>query len=303
MIYQNVLEMVGNTPLIKLNKIAPDYNIYAKAEFANPGGSVKDRIAVNMIEEAEKTGLLSQGDVIIEPTSGNTGIGLAMVGAVKDYKVILVMPESVSEERKKLMELYGAEFILTPKEEGMSGSVEKARTLVEENENYYMPQQFENKANPRAHEKTTAREIAAEFEKLDALVVSAGTGGTLTGNGHVLKKEFPEITIYAGEPEDSPVLSGGEPGSHMIPGMGPGFIPESLDEKVIDEIIDIGNQEAFQMMKEIGQKEGLVVGLSSGANVWAALQVAKKIGSEKNILTFLCDTGERYLSVHSAFEL
>ncbi|MFW6256751.1 MAG: cysteine synthase A [Bacillota bacterium] len=303
MIYENAMELVGNTPLIKLSRVSGDYNIYAKLESWNPGGSVKDRIALNMVQEAEKEGTLQPGSTIVEPTSGNTGIGLALVAALKDYDIVLVMPESVSNERKKLLKAYGADVILTDKEEGMKGSMEKARSLVAENEDYFMPSQFSNPANPEAHRKYTAREIISDLDEVAALVVGVGTGGTLTGTGSVLKQEFPAIKVFAVEPEDSPVISGGEPGSHMIQGIGAGFIPEILKQDIIDEVIKIGNQKAYQTMLGIAQTEGLMVGLSSGANVAAALQVAEKIEKGKNIVTFLPDTGERYLSVHSAFEI
>ncbi len=303
MIYNNILELVGNTPIIKLNKISGGHNIYAKMELFNPGGSVKDRIAVNMIKRAEEDGSLKPGNTIVEPTSGNTGIGLAMVAAVKGYKVILVMPESMSKERRKLLKAYGAELILTPKEEGMQGALDKANELLQENSDHYIPSQFENPANPEAHRKNTALEIAKEFDQLDALVVGVGTGGTLTGTAEVLKNEFPGLKVYAVEPEDSPVLSGGEPGSHMIQGIGAGFIPEILKQELIDEVVTVSNQESYQMTKKLSEKEGIMVGISSGANVVAALKVAKKINSKKNIITFLPDTGERYLSTHKAFEL
>ncbi len=303
MIYENILELVGNTPLVKLNKLAAEFNVFAKLEAFNPGGSVKDRIALNMIVEAEKAGKIKPGDTIVEPTSGNTGIGLAITGAVKGYEVILIMPESISEERKKLLKKYGAEYKLTAKEDGMNGSVALAKKLVSENENYFMPSQFDNPANPDAHRKTTAQEIIKDLDQVDALVVGVGTGGTLTGTGSKLKEVFPEIKIYAVEPEDSPVISGGEPGSHMIQGIGAGFIPDNLDKDIIDEVVTVGNKESYEMSKKLSQVEGIMAGISAGANTAAALKVAAKLGKDKNIVTFLPDTGERYLSVYKAFEV
>jgi len=303
MIYQNVLPLIGKTPMVKLNKIAPEGNIYAKLEFFNPGGSVKDRIALNMIEEAEKRGELRPGITIIEPTSGNTGIGLAMVAAIKGYKLILVMPESMSKERKELLKFYGAELVLTPLEEGMAGAVKRVKEIIKENPGYFMPSQFNNPDNPEAHVKTTAREILEELDKIDAFVTGVGTGGTLTGIGKVLKEHFPELRIYAVEPAASPVLSGGNPGPHMIQGIGAGFIPEILDMELIDRIITIGNLEAYRMSAELASKEGLMVGISSGANVLAATRVARELKKGSNIVTLLPDTGERYLSLHSAFEM
>jgi cysteine synthase A len=303
MIYQNVLPLIGKTPMVKLNKIAPEDNIYAKLEFFNPGGSVKDRIALNMIEEAEKRGELKPGTTIIEPTSGNTGIGLAMIAAIKGYKLILVMPESMSKERKELLKFYGAELVLTPLEEGMAGAVKRVKEIIKENPGYFMPSQFNNPDNPEAHVKTTAREILEELDKIDAFVTGVGTGGTLTGIGKVLKEHFPELRIYAVEPAASPVLSGGNPGPHMIQGIGAGFIPEILDMELIDRIITIGNLEAYRMSAELASKEGLMVGISSGANVLAATRVARELKKGSNIVTLLPDTGERYLSLHSAFEM
>jgi len=303
MIYQNVLPLIGKTPMVKLNKIAPEGNIYAKLEFFNPGGSVKDRIALNMIEEAEKRGELRPGITIIEPTSGNTGIGLAMVAAIKGYKLILVMPESMSKERKELLKFYGAELVLTPLEEGMAGAVKRVKEIIKENPGYFMPSQFNNPDNPEAHVKTTAREILEELDRIDAFVTGVGTGGTLTGIGKVLKEHFPELRIYAVEPAASPVLSGGNPGPHMIQGIGAGFIPEILDMELIDRIITIGNLEAYRMSAELASKEGLMVGISSGANVLAATRVARELKKGSNIVTLLPDTGERYLSLHSAFEM
>ncbi|MEJ6949805.1 cysteine synthase A [Natronospora cellulosivora (SeqCode)] len=303
MIYENVISLINNTPLVKLNKIASEYNIYAKLESFNPGGSIKDRIALNMVENAEKKGLLKAGATIVEPTSGNTGIGLSLVGAVKGYKVILVMPESMSDERKKLLKSYGAELILTPAEEGMRGSVEKAEELLAENPDYYMPSQFENLANPEAHIKTTAQELLADLDRIDSFVAAVGTGGTLTGTGQVLKEKFPEIQITAVEPKDSAVISGEKPGPHMIQGIGAGFIPNVLNQDLIDNIITIGNKEAYKMSLRLASEEGILAGISAGANVLAALKVAKELGKDKNIVTIIPDTGERYLSLHKVFDI
>ena len=298
MIYNSVLELVGNTPLVKLNKLAAEKNIYAKFESNNPGGSVKDRIALKMIEKAEKNDELQPGSTIVEPTSGNTGIGLAMIAAVKDYKIILVMPESMSEERRKLLKAYGAELILTPAEGGMTGAVNKAEELIENNDDYYMPSQFDNPANPQAHKETTAKEIINDLDKVDALVIGVGTGGTLSGIGTVLKNKYPELKIYAVEPANSAVISGEQPGPHKIQGIGAGFIAEVLEEDLIDETVTVENEEAFDIAKKLAQEEGLFVGISSGANTAAALKVAEDYDSEANIVTVLPDTGERYLSVY-----
>lgn len=303
MIYENVLSLINNTPLVKLNKLAAEYNIYAKLESFNPGGSIKDRIALNMVEVAEKKGLLKAGATIVEPTSGNTGIGLSLVGAVKGYKVILVMPESMSDERKKLLKSYGAELILTPAEKGMRGSVDKAEELVAENPDYYMPSQFDNPANPEAHVKTTARELLADMDRIDAFVAAVGTGGTLTGSGQVLKEKFPEIQITVVEPEDSAVLSGEKAGPHMIQGIGAGFIPNVLKRDLIDKIISIGNKEAYKMSLRLASEEGILAGISAGANVLAAIKVAEELGKDKNIVTIIPDTGERYLSLHKVFDM
>ncbi|MTI61787.1 MAG: cysteine synthase A [Firmicutes bacterium] len=303
MIYNSVLSLIGKTPIMRLNSIAAGYRVFAKIESFNPGGSIKDRIALNMIEDAEKKGYLQPGNTIVEPTSGNTGIGLSLVSAVKGYKIILIMPESMSEERKKLLKFYGAELILTPHEKGMTGAVEKARELVDNNPDYYMPSQFENPANPEAHIRNTSKEILAEFELIDAFIAAVGTGGTLTGTSQVLKEKMPDIKIYAVEPESSAVISGEEPGPHMIQGIGAGFIPDVLDKDIIDEIITIGNKEAYQMSLKLASQEGILAGISAGANVLAAVKVAKKTGKDKNILTIIPDTGERYLSLHTAFDI
>lgn len=298
MLVNHIYELIGNTPIIRLNNVV-DYDsaeVYVKLEYFNPGGSVKDRIALNMIEDAEKSGYLKPGMTIIEPTSGNTGIGLAMVGASKGYRVILVMPETMSIERRKLLKAYGAEIILTPGSEGMKGAIKKAEQLCKE-EDYFMPQQFNNPANPAAHESTTAQEILNDMGKnLDAFVAGVGTGGTLTGVGRVLKKEIPNISLFAVEPDSSPVLSGGAPSPHKIQGIGAGFIPAVLDTSLIDEVIRVRDEDAMETARQVGEKEGILLGISSGAAIYAALKVAKNLGKGKRVLTVAPDTGERYLS-------
>lgn len=270
--------------------------IYLKLEIFNPGGSVKDRIALNMIEDAEKKGLIKPGDTIIEPTSGNTGIGLALTAATKGYNLVLTMPESMSLERRKLLKAYGAEIILTKAPLGMKGAIEKAMELVEE-KGYLMLQQFENPANPDAHRKTTSQEILKDFGKdLHAFVAGIGTGGTITGVGEILKESLSGLRVICVEPEESAVLSGGEAGAHMIQGIGAGFIPKTLNVNIYDEIIQVSNKAAIETAKKLGKKEGILAGISAGANLYAALQVAKKLGKGKKVLTIIPDTGERYLS-------
>lgn len=299
MILDNILKTIGCTPTVKLNKLAPEQSaqVLLKIESFNPGGSVKDRIALNMIEEAEKKGALKPGMTIVEPTSGNTGIGLAMVAAVKGYPIIFTMPETMSVERRIVIEQFGAKIILTPGDRGMVGAVMAAEEYSDPKK-YFMPQQFENLANPEAHSKTTAEEIIHDLKKtnLDYFVVGVGTGGTITGAGRVLKEKFPDMKIIAVEPTDSPFLSEGKAGPHKIQGIGAGFIPEILDLDLIDEIITVANEDAFDISKKLCQQEGILAGISSGANVWAAIQVAQKIGEGKTVLTVLPDTGERYLS-------
>ncbi|HBT49547.1 MAG: Cysteine synthase [Caldanaerobacter subterraneus] len=299
MVANSILDLIGKTPVVKLNKV-PDKNsaeVYLKLEFFNPAGSVKDRIALAMIEKAEREGILKKGSVIVEPTSGNTGIGLAMVGAAKGYKVIIVMPDTMSMERRMLLAAYGAEVILTPGKLGMEGAIRKAEELVKQNKNYFMPQQFENLANPLIHEETTAKEIIEDFkEGLDAFVAGIGTGGTITGVGRVLKKVFPDIKIVGVEPYSAAVLSGKEPGPHKIQGIGAGFIPKVLDREVLDEVIPVKDEDAFEMTRILAKKEGVLAGISTGASLWAALNVAKKLGKGKKVLAIAPDSGERYLS-------
>ncbi|PID47360.1 MAG: cysteine synthase A [Proteobacteria bacterium] len=293
---KNVSELIGNTPLIKLNHFSKEANIFGKCEFLNPAGSIKDRIAFNMINEALKSGLIDKNSTIIEPTSGNTGIGLAMICALKGLKLILTMPSSMSIERRKILSAFGAEIVLTETKKGMGGAVEEAKKLAKTIENTYIPQQFENKENPNAHAKTTAQEIWKDTNgKIDIFVAGVGTGGTITGVGGELKKKNPNIHIIAVEPQSSAVLSGNNPAPHQIQGIGAGFIPKILDVKIYDEIIQVKNEDAFKTSRILAKKEGLLVGISSGANVYASTQIAKK-HSNKNIITILCDTGERYLS-------
>ncbi|MEQ2877307.1 cysteine synthase A [Enterococcus asini] len=298
-IYASSLELIGKTPIVKLNQIVPEgaADVYVKLEFFNPGSSVKDRIALSMVEDAEKDGRLKAGDTIVEPTSGNTGIGLAMVGAAKGYPVVIVMPDTMSIERRKLMQAYGAKLILTPGAEGMKGAIAKAEALAKEN-GWFLPLQFENMANPQIHEETTGPEIIADFKEsgLDAFVAGIGTGGTLTGAGRALIKAFPEIKIYAVEPAESAVLEGKQPGPHKIQGIGAGFIPDTLDTKVYDEALPITSDDAMATARLVGEKEGFLVGISSGAAIAAAIQVAQKLGTGHKVVAVVPDNGERYLS-------
>lgn len=298
MMYNNIFETIGKTPIVKLNRIADEEmaEVFVKLEYFNPGGSVKDRIALAMIETAEKEGLLAKGKTIIEPTSGNTGIGLAMVGAAKGYRVILVMPETMSIERRRLMKAYGAEIILTEGAKGMVGAIEMATKLTVEN-GYFMPQQFKNIANPAIHMKTTAKEIISQTEgNIDMFIAGVGTGGTITGVGKVLKESIPSVKIVAVEPENSQVLSGGKPGPHKIQGIGAGFIPEIMDFSILDEVVAVSNEDAMDTGRKLGKLEGILVGISSGAAVFAALKKAREIGKGKRIVVIAPDTGERYLS-------
>ena len=295
----SVLQLIGSTPAVRLNRVTDkeDAQVWAKLEFFNPGGSVKDRIGLNMILSAEKEGLLKQGATIVEPTSGNTGIGLAVVAACKGYRLILTMPDTMSIERRKLLKAFGAEIVLTPGAEGMTGAVKKAEEIVSQDESCFMPQQFKNPANPEIHRNTTALEILEQIgNNIDAFISGVGTGGTITGVGEVLRKEIEKIQIIAVEPIDSPVLSGGKPGPHKIQGIGAGFIPDVLNRDVIDGVIQVTNEDAATTARRLAKEEGLLVGISSGANVWAALKVAKELGRGHTIVVILCDTGERYLS-------
>ncbi|EGP4984672.1 cysteine synthase A [Enterococcus faecium] len=298
-IYNSVTELIGKTPIVKLNKIVPEdsADVFVKLEFFNPGGSVKDRIALSMIEKAEHDGLLKPGDTIIEPTSGNTGIGLSMVGVAKGYKVIIVMPETMSIERRLLMKGYGAELILTPGADGISGSIREAERLAKEN-GYFLPLQFENEANPLVHEKTTGPEIHQAFgvNGLDAFVAGIGTGGTITGAGRELKRVYPKIELIGVEPAESAILEGKEAGPHKIQGIGTGFVPKTLDTSVYDKVLSISGDEAMETAREVGRKEGILVGISSGAAIAATLKVAKELGKGKKVLAVVPDNGERYLS-------
>ena len=298
-IYNDVTELIGRTPLLRINKLTGenDATVLIKLERNNPGGSVKDRIAYNMIKRAEEEGRLKPGGTIIEPTSGNTGIGLAMVAAALGYKVILTMPETMSIERRKLLKAYGAEIILTPGKEGMKGAIRKAEEILAETENAIIPQQFENPANPAIHEKTTGVEIWEDTGgRIDYFVSGVGTGGTLTGAGRYLKERNPELKIIAVEPANSPVISGGDPGPHKIQGIGAGFIPAILDTELIDEIYKITDEEAMETARQAARKEGILIGISSGAALAAALKIAQKAGKGKTIVAIAPDTGERYLS-------
>ena len=298
-IVNNISELIGQTPMVRLNRVteAGMAEVAVKLEYFNPGGSIKDRIAMNMILAAEKAGKLKPGDTILEPTSGNTGIGLAMLAAARGFRLILVMPETMSVERRNLLQAYGAEYILTPGAKGMQGTIDKVEELLQEHPEYFVPQQFANPANPDIHRKTTAREILQQTEgKLDVFVAGVGTGGTITGVGEGLKQEIPMVQICAVEPASSPVLSGGQPGPHKIQGIGAGFIPSVLNRKVIDQIIPVSNEDAFTMARKLAEKEGLLVGISSGAAVFAALQVARRLGPGKRVVVIAPDTGERYLT-------
>ncbi|MEG7336911.1 cysteine synthase A [Bacillus subtilis] len=295
----SITELIGNTPIVKLNRLADENSadVYLKLEYMNPGSSVKDRIGLAMIEAAEKEGKLKAGDTIIEPTSGNTGIGLAMVAAAKGLKAILVMPDTMSMERRNLLRAYGAELVLTPGAEGMKGAIKKAEELAEKH-GYFVPQQFNNPSNPEIHRQTTGKEIVEQFgdDQLDAFVAGIGTGGTITGAGEVLKEAYPSVKIYAVEPSDSPVLSGGKPGPHKIQGIGAGFVPDILNTEVYDEIFPVKNEEAFEYARRAAREEGILGGISSGAAIYAALQVAKKLGKGKKVLAVIPSNGERYLS-------
>ncbi len=301
----NITHLIGNTPLLRLHRIPEKggAQVLCKLEFYNPGGSVKDRIALAMIEDAEKRGLLKPGGTLVEPTSGNTGIGLALVCAQRGYKLILVMPEDMSQERRVLLRAYGAELVLTPAKGLMAEAVRKAREIRERHPEYFMPEQFANRANPEAHKKTTAPEIEKDTEgRLDGFVAGIGTGGTITGVGEYFKARNPKIRIIGVEPAASAVLSGGSPGIHRIQGIGAGFVPSVLNRSVVDEILTIEDKEAYLMTKRLAREEGLLLGISSGANVAAAVKVAQKMGPDSRVATICCDMGERYFSLEEEFE-
>lgn len=301
-IVDRITDLIGDTPLVRLNRVVPEDSaeIYLKLEFQNPGSSVKDRIAISMVEVAEQEGKLKPGDTIVEPTSGNTGIGLAMVAAAKGYRTLLVMPETMSLERRNLLKAYGAELILTPGPAGMKGAIARAEEIIQEHPEYFMPQQFNNQANVKIHRETTGPEIVEAINskdgKLDAFISGIGTGGTITGAGEVLKEKFPGIHIVAVEPAASPILSGGKPGPHKIQGIGAGFVPEILNTDIYDEVIQIENEDAFETARRVAREEGILGGISSGAAILAALQVAKKLGKGKRVVAVIPSNGERYLS-------
>lgn len=300
---QNILETIGNTPHIRVNRLFPEgYEVWVKMEKTNPGGSIKDRIALSMVEDAEKKGILKKGSVIIEPTSGNTGIGLALVAAVKGYRLILTMPESMTMERRKVLHALGAELVLTPKEKGMKGSIAKAEELSAKIENSWIPFQFSNPANIDAHRKNTAIEILNDFPQgIDYLITGVGTGGHISGVAEVLKKEFPNLKVFAVEPADSPVISGGEPGPHKIQGIGAGFIPDNLKTGLLDGTITVSIEEAYEYAHKAAKQEGMFVGISSGASLAAVAKKIKELPAGSRILTFSYDHGERYLSVEGLY--
>ena len=297
MIYNGVLELIGKTPILKVNGLEENSaEVYVKLEKFNPGGSVKDRAALGMIEKAEKLGLLKQGDTIVEPTSGNTGIGLAMIGRLKGYKVIIVMPETMSKERRDLIKAYGADLVLTEGINGMKGAIEKASELVKAH-GYFMPQQFENLANPEKHYETTAEEIFNDLNDLDVFVAGVGTGGTVTGIAKNLKNKIKNLEVVAVEPEKSPVISGGKPGAHKIQGIGAGFVPKIYNAEYIDKVMKVSDEDAFKATKDFAQKQGVLVGISSGAAIFAAIEIAKTLGKGKKVLAIAPDGGEKYISM------
>jgi cysteine synthase len=304
--HKQITELIGRTPLVRLNQLSPEGGaiIYAKVESFNPGGSVKDRICLNMINEAERQGKLKPGGTIVEPTSGNTGIGLALIAAVRGYKLILVMPESMSMERASLLSSYGAQLVLTAAWEGMKGSIKEAESIVAQNPSYFMPDQFSNPANPAMHRQTTALEIWEALDgRIDAFVAAVGTGGTITGCGEIFKQRNTHVRVVAVEPSGSPVLSGGDPGPHKIQGIGAGFVPKVLNRAILDGVVTVTDDQAYQTAKLLAKREGLLVGISSGANVFAAQKIAQEVGAGKNVVTILCDTGERYISIEKYFNI
>ena len=298
MIYNGAIELIGKTPILRVTNMIDENSadLYVKLEKLNPGGSVKDRAALGMIERAEQEGLLKEGSVIVEPTSGNTGIALAMIGRLKGYKVIIVMPETMSKERRDLIKAYGAELILTDGSEGMNGAIEKAKELSK-NENYFMPQQFENVANPEKHYATTAEEIYEDINDLDVLVAGVGTGGTITGIGKNLKEKIKDIEIVAVEPSNSQVISGKNPGPHKIQGIGAGFVPQNYKEEYVDKVVAVSDEDAIKTAVDFGKSEGILVGISSGAAIYAAIEIAKKLGKGKKVLAIAPDGGEKYISM------
>ena len=299
----NILELIGNTPHVRINKLfGSDYEVWMKLEKQNPGASIKDRIALSMIEDAESKGLLNKESVIIEPTSGNTGIGLALVAAVKGYRLILVMPESMSIERRRLMSLYGAEFVLTPREKGMKGAIEKANELANETPNAWIPQQFDNPANTEIHRQTSAREILDDFgDRLDFVITGVGTGGHITAIAEVVKQKLPNLKVFAVEPELSPVLSGGSPSPHPLQGLGAGFVPSILNREALDGVITVGKEEAYSYAQRLAKEEGILAGVSTGAALAAVAKKLPDIPKGSRILTYNYDTGERYLSIEGLF--
>lgn len=304
-IADNISELIGNTPVVRLRHVVgpDDAEVLVKLEYFNPGGSVKDRICLEMIEDAERRGLLKKGATIIEPTSGNTGIGLSMISAARGYRCVLTMPETMSVERRQILKAYGAEIVLTPGAEGMAGAVRKAEELSKKTPGSFMPQQFKNPANPEAHRKFTALEILEATEnRLDAFVAGVGTGGTITGVGEVLKKSDPHIQVIAVEPVKSQVLSGGRPGPHKIQGIGAGFVPDVLNRDIVDRIIKVDDNDAFEASRALARDEGIFVGISAGAAAWAALAIAKELGKGKRVVALLPDSGERYLSMEESFK-
>lgn len=302
MIYENIVDLVGKTPSVRLNQITTEdmAEVYVKLEYFNPTGSVKDRAALQMVKDMALAGKLKKGDTIVEPTSGNTGIGIAMIGAAKGYKVVLTMPDTLSVERRRMLAAYGAELVLTEGPLGMKGAIEKAQSLVKE-KGCIMLSQFDNPANPLAHKLTTGQEILEDFSNLDAFVAGIGTGGTITGVAEAIKPAMPKVQIVGVEPADSPVLSGGNPGPHKLQGIGAGFVPENLNRELVDEVLQVSNEEAFEMTRALALQEGLFVGISSGAAVAAALRVAKELGKGKRVLVLAPDGGSRYLSIDGLF--